>query len=107
MRRMPYLADDTRRDRLAAVEEFDVNLFGPYSGSRQCHLHVCHEANWPAQVDISLSRDTDFVEHRLRHVTRRVEILGHLVARGRPAVTDLAKAVRKREHEPPDLSGER
>ena len=40
-------------------------------------------------------------------MTGRVEILSHRVAATRPAVTDIAAAVREREHEAADLGGKR
>src|SRR3981081_4544205 len=62
-------------------------------------FHVCHEASRPAEVAIRLSRDADLVEDRSRQVTGSVETLAHLVARARPAVTNIAAAVGEREHE--------
>src|SRR5206468_4891850 len=59
-----------------------------------------------AEVDIRLSWDADLVEDRSRQVTGSLEILTHLVARVRPAVTNIAAAVREREHEAPDFGGE-
>jgi hypothetical protein len=69
-------------------------------------FHVRHEARRPANVDIGLWRNAGLAQHRLGQVTRRIEILSHPVARARPAVTDIAAAVRKREHEAADLGGE-
>src|SRR5262245_47404526 len=50
--------------------------------------------------------DADLVEDRSREVTGSVEILTHLVARARPAVTNIAAAVRERGHEAADFCGE-
>jgi len=52
------------------------------------------------------SSDADVVEDRSREVTRGVEILTHLVARARSAVTHIGAAVREREHEAADFGGE-
>ena len=60
-----------------------------------------------AEVDIRLARDADLVEDRSRQVTGSVEILADLVARARPAVTNIAAAVREREHQAADFGGKR
>src|SRR5438552_6284587 len=106
MRSSRRRADDTRGPRLAAVEDFDVNPLRRNAQRCERLLHLCHEANRPAEVDIGLSWHADLVEDRLRQVTYGVEILTHLVARARPAVTNIATAVREREHEMADLGDE-
>src|SRR5215472_5853682 len=85
-------ADDTRRHRLAAVEDFDANPLRHQARGCERLFHVCHEASWPAEIDVRLSRDADLVEDRSRQVTGGVEILAHPVARTRLAVTDVAAA---------------
>src|SRR5271169_1854614 len=90
-------ADDTRSHRLAAVEDFDVNPLRRYARGCECLFHVCHKASRPAEIDVRLSRDADLVEDRSRQVTGGVEILAHLVARARPAVTNIPAAVGERE----------
>src|SRR5262249_43766631 len=92
-------ADDTRSHRLAAVEDFDMNPLRRYVQGCKRLFHVCHEASRPAEIDIRLWRDADLVEDRSRQVTGSVETLAHLVARARPAVTNIAAAVGERGHE--------
>src|SRR5882762_5930997 len=99
-------ADDTRRHRLAAVEEFDGNSLRRYAQHCERLFHVSHEANRPAEVDIGFAWDADRVENGSRQVTGAVEILSHLVVRARPAVRNMAAAVREREHQAADLGGE-
>src|SRR5437879_13833772 len=105
MRSSRRCADDTRGHRLAAVEDFDVNPLRRHAQACEGHFHLCHEASRPAEVDIRLPWDTDLVENRLRQVTGSVEILTHLVARARPAVTNITAAAREREHEAADFGG--
>src|SRR5205814_557101 len=69
-------------------------------------FHVCHETHRPAEIDIRLLWDADLVEDRSRQVTGSVEILTHLVVRARPAVTNIAAAVRERGHEAAHFGGE-
>src|SRR6516225_8101057 len=88
---------DTRSHRLAAVEDFDVNLRRRYARGCERLFHICHEASRPAEIDVRLSRDADPIEDRSRQVTNGVEILAHLVARARPAVTNILTAVGERE----------
>ena len=99
-------ADDTRCHRFTAVEDFDVNPLGRHAPRGERFLHLGHEAIRPADVDISLSRDADLLEHRSRQVTGRVEVFRHPVAWAWRAVTHIAAAVREREHQPIDLAGE-
>src|SRR5437867_6990722 len=103
MRSSRRRADDTRGPRRTAVEDFDVNPLRRNAQRCKGLLHLCHEANRPAEIDIGLSWHADLVEDRLRQVTCGVEILTHLVARARPAVTNIAAGVREREHEPADF----
>src|SRR5438552_3423888 len=97
--------DDTGSHRLAAVENFDMKLLRRHVQGCERLLHVCHEACRPAEVDIRLSRDADHVEDRSRQVTGSVEILAQLIARSRPAVTNIAAAIREREHDAADFGG--
>src|SRR5262245_35818248 len=106
MRRSARVADDTRRHRLAAVEQFDMNPLRRQSQRCERPFHVSHEASRPAQVDVRFSWYADRVEHRSRQMTGRVEMLGQLVARTWPAVADIATGVREREHQLPDLCRE-
>src|SRR5262245_61251791 len=106
MRSSRRSADDTWGHRLAAVKEFDVNPLGSYARGYERRFHLCHEASRSAEVDIRLSWEPDHVEDRLRQVTGSVEILTHLVARARPAVTNIATALGEREHEAADFSSE-
>ncbi len=106
MRSSRRCADDTRSHRLAAVKDFDVNPFGRHAEGCERLFHVCHEASRPAEVDIRLWWDADLVEDRSRQVTGSIEILSHLVARVRPAVTNIAAAVREHRHEAADFGGE-
>src|ERR1700756_1066586 len=105
MRSSRRYANDTRCHRLTAVEDFGVNPLWRYAQGRERLFHVCHEASRPAEVDIRLSRDADLVENQPRQVTGSIEILAHLVARVRPAVTNIAAAVGEREHETADFGG--
>src|SRR4029079_17898659 len=100
-----HCTDDTRSHRFAAIKDFDVNPFRRHARGCERLLHVCHEAGRSAEKDIRLSRDADLVEDRSRQVTGSVEILAHLVARARLAVTNIAAAVGERGHEAADLSG--
>ena len=68
-------------------------------------FHLCHETNRPAEVDTRLSRDADLVEDRSRQVTGSVEILAQLIARVRPAITNIAAAVGERGHDAADFGG--
>src|ERR1700731_3137964 len=98
-------ADDTRSHRLAAVEDFDMNPFRRHVQGCERLFHVCHEASRPADVDLRFSWNADLVEDRSRQVTGSVEILAHLIARARPAVTNIAATVGEREHEAADFGG--
>src|SRR5467141_3629908 len=106
MRNSRRCADDAWSHRLAAVEDFDVNPLR--SNAQRCErlFHVCHEAIRPAEIDIRFSWNAGLVEDRSRQVTGRVKILAHLVARAGPAVTNVAAAVREREHEAANFVGE-
>ena len=84
----------------------DVNPLRRYARGCERLFHVCHEASWPAEIDVRLSRDADLVEDRSRQVTGGVEILAHLVVRVRLAVTNIPAAVGEREHEAADFGGE-
>src|SRR4029077_18537878 len=95
MRRSRRCADDTRGHRLAAVADFGMNPLRRHAEGCERLFHVCHEACRAAEVGIRLSREADLVEDRLRQVTGSVEILAHLIALARPAVTDVAAAVGK------------
>jgi hypothetical protein len=54
------------------------------------HLfHLCHEASRPVEVDIRLSWDAEFAKDSSGQVAGSVEILTHLVARARRAVTNI------------------
>src|SRR5215470_13049263 len=107
MRRSRRSAEDARGHRFAAIEKLDVNPLRRHAKGCERFFHVRHEARRPAEVDICLWWDTDLVKNRARQVTACVEILTHLVARGRPTVTNMAAAVREREHEAADFEGER
>src|SRR5438876_6314901 len=102
-----HCADYARCHRLAAVENFDVNLLRRHAHSRECLFHVCHEPSRPAEVDIRISWDADLIENRSRQVTASVEVLTHPVIQSRLAVTNMAAAVRERTHEAADFIGER
>src|SRR6516165_1438340 len=106
MRRSRCRTDDTRRHCLAAVEDFDMNSRRNHSKSQERLLHVCHEAVWPAEVNIGLSWKTDFIEHHLRQVTDGVKASAYFVARVGPAIGNVAAAVRERAHEAPSFGGE-
>src|SRR5262249_5532445 len=106
MRRARRGADDTRGDRLTAVEHFDVNPLRRDAPGYERLFHVCHEARRPAKVDIGFSRYTDLVEYRSRQVTGGAEILSLIVARSRPAVADIAVAMRERGDQALDFGGE-
>src|SRR5262245_46690953 len=99
-------AEDTRSHRLAAIEYFNSDPLRRDAQGCERLFHVSREASRAAQVDIGLLWDADLFEERWRQVTGGVEILTHLVARARPAVTNTAVAVRKREHEAADLGRE-
>ena len=107
MRSSYRCTDDTRGHRLTAVEDFDVNLLRLHAQLCERLFHLRHEASRPAEVDIRLSWDADVVEDRAREVTGSVEILTHLVARPRAAVTNIAAGVGEREQEPADFGGKR
>src|SRR5436309_14008256 len=62
-------------------------------------FHLCHEAIRSADVDIRLWWKADFIEYRSRQVTNRIKTIAHRVARGRPAITNVAATLRQREHE--------
>src|SRR5262249_8911793 len=68
--------------------------------------HFRHEATWPAQVDIRLTRHADFVEDRSRQMTCSIEILAGLVERAWLAVTDIAPTVRERKHKAANFARE-
>src|SRR5262249_15758289 len=106
MRGSRRCADGARSDGLAAVEEFDVNPLRRHTQGCERLFHICHEAGRPAEIDIRFPWDADFVEDRSRQMTGGVEILAQLVARARPAVTNIAAAAREREHEAADFCGE-
>src|SRR5262245_27060271 len=105
MRSSRSCADDTRGHRLATVEDFDVNPLGRHTEGCERLFHFCHEASRPAEVDIRFQWYADLVEDRSREVTGSVEILAHLVARARPAVTNIAAALGEREQETADFRG--
>src|SRR5262245_28467012 len=107
MRSSRRCADDAGSDRLAAVEEFDVNTLRRHAQGCERLFHIRHEASRPAEIDVRFPWDADLVEDRLRQMTGGVEILAHLVARVRPAVTNIAAAARELEHEAADFCGER
>src|SRR4030095_10623689 len=92
-------ADDTGSHGLAAHEGFDMNPLWRHAHGCKRLLHVCQEASRPTEIDIRLSRDAELVEDGSRKVTGNVEIFAHLVARARPAVTNIAAAVGERGHE--------
>jgi hypothetical protein len=69
-------------------------------------FHVLHEASRPAEADIRFSWNADLGKDRPRQVTGRIEVLTHPVGRARPAVTNIAAAMREREHEAADFGGE-
>ena len=96
-----------RRVDVAAVEvRHAAALLRRYARGCERLFHVCHEASRPAEIDVRLSRDADLVEDRSRQVTNSVEILANLVARGRPAVTNIPAAVGESEHEAADFGNE-
>src|SRR6266850_5607870 len=99
-------ADDTRGHRLAAVEHFDVNPLRRHTQGCERLFHLGHEASRPAEVYIRVSWDADLIEDRPRQVSRSVETLTELVPRGRPAVANIAAAVRERGHDAADFGGE-
>src|SRR5262245_62470422 len=103
MRSSRHCADDTRGHRLAAVEDFDVNPLGRHTEGCERLFHFCHEASRPAEVDIRFQWYADLVEDRSREVTGSVEILAHVVARARPAVTNIDAALGESEHETTEL----
>ena len=83
-----------------------MNPFRRETQRRECFFHVGHEATRPAEVDVSVLRDADSIERGSRQMTGCVEILDLPVARARPAVADIAPAVRECEDQPADLRGE-
>src|SRR5215471_123027 len=99
-------ADDTRSPRLAAVEDFDVDVLARHAEGCERLLHLRHEATRPAKVNVGLPGDADLVEDRSRQVAGRVEILADPVARVRSTVANVAASVREREHEAPDFDSE-
>src|SRR5262245_37529254 len=105
MRNSGCSANDTRGHRLAPVKDLDMNPFRRYAEGRKGRSHVSHEASRPAKVDLRLSWNASLVEHRSRQVTRSVEILTQPVERAGSAVTNVAPAVREREHQAANLGG--
>src|SRR4029077_7072863 len=87
-------------------EEFDVNPPRRHAHAEKRLFHVCHEAGGAAEVEIRLPWDADVVQDRSRQVTGTVEILAYPVARVRPAVTNIAAAMRERRHKAADFGGE-
>src|ERR1700745_2274887 len=106
MRSSRCCTDDTRCHRLAAVKNFDVNPLRRHAEGCERRFHLSHEASRPADIDIRLPWYADLVEDRLRQVTGSVEILAHLVARARPAVTNMTAAARESEHKAGDFGSE-
>src|SRR5882724_7646177 len=106
MRGSRRCADDTRGHRLAAVEHFDLNPLRLHTQGCERLFHLGHEASRPAEVHIRVSWDADLIEDRPRQVTGSVEILTQLVPRARPAVANIAAAVRERGHDAADFGGE-
>ena len=106
MRRSRRCADNTRRHRLTAVKDFDVNPRRLNAEASERLLHLRHEASRSAEIYIRLARDADLVEDRSRQVTGSVKILADLVLRARPAVTNITAAITEGMHEPADFGGE-
>jgi len=102
-----HAANDAGIRGLAAVEDFGMNLLRRHTQLRKRLFHVRHEACRSAEIDVRLPGDTRRIEHRLRHMTRRVEMLTHLVARIRGAIADIAAAMAQREHETVRFGSER
>src|ERR1041385_9181037 len=98
--------NDTGSHRFAAVEEFDVNLLRHYAQSGERLFHVRHEASWTTQINIRVAAEADFLENGLCQVPGAVKILAQLIARVRPAVTNIAAAMRQCEHETADFNSE-
>src|SRR5262249_49469952 len=74
MRSSRRCVNDTRRDRLAAIEDFDVNPLRRHAQSHEHFFHVCHKASRPAEIDIRLSWEADLIEHSSRQMASCVEI---------------------------------
>src|SRR5262245_47105545 len=106
MRSSRRCADDTGCYRLAAAEDFDVNPLRRHAQSGHRFFHVRHKASRPAEIDIRLPWEADLFEDGSRQMACSVEIFTDVVARVRPAVTNIAAAARKREHEATDFSDE-
>ena len=99
MRNPRNCGGDTRRHRLAAVEDLDVNTLGRDAEGRQGRFHVGHEASRSAEVDVRLWWNAGLAENRSRKVTRTVEMLTQFVERAGPAVANEAAAAREGEHQ--------
>src|SRR6266567_5409227 len=104
MRASRRCANHTRGQRLAAVENLDVNPLRRHAQRCERLLHVCHETSWPAEVDFCIWWDADLIEDRLRQMTGSVEVLTYLVLRARLTVANIAAAVWEREYEAADFS---
>src|SRR5215472_12549733 len=69
--------------------------------------HVCHEAIRATEVDIRITRNTDFFEDGSRQIAGSVEVLAHLVLRAGPAIANKTASVGKRAHSAADFCSER
>src|SRR5690348_10589120 len=103
MRNSFCCASDSRGHRLAPVENLDVNSLRPYAHLRERQFHVRHESSRPTKVDIRISWDVDLIENLSRQVSGGVEMLTHLVSRGRAAVANKAASVGEEAHNAADF----
>src|SRR5262249_25775546 len=99
-------ANDTRGQRLAAVEKLDVNP--PVRQSLTCERrsHLFHEPVRPAKISSRLLRNTSLDDPRTRQVPGGIETLAYPLQRAWSAVTDITAAVREPGYEPADFQRE-
>src|SRR5262245_47031426 len=107
MRSSRRCAHHARGHRLATVENLNVNPVRRHTHGRERLSHVRHEPIWSTQINIRVAGYADGVEDCSRQMTGSIEVFTHLVARARPAVTDIAPSIRECTHEILDLDSER
>src|SRR5262249_39028775 len=92
MRSLCCSGDDTGRQRLAAVEQFDVNASWRDAEGCKSRLHVGHEVSRTAEVNVGVVLNGGLLENRLRQMTFSVEVARLIVLAGL-AETDVATSI--------------
>ena len=100
-------ADTSRGLGIVAAEYFGVNLLRCDTERREGFFHVRHEQGRPAEINVGVSRDADFVEDGARQVTGKIEMLSRFVVRAWSAVADMRASIRELAYQAAGFAGER